>query len=232
MLLSTVAFAQNAGLSNNDILAAADAHRGSTFGVTWTLNVQEQGGKSATLSVQARGDDFLATYTAPAEQKGQMILQRGLNMWFIKPGIAKPVPISPRQRLLGAASYGDIASMRWTNDYRHKRLPDQTNPPAFMFQLTGSSKAAAYDDVTLTVLKEDLEASKAVVKSTQGQAIKTVTYEYANRVPGRYASAQGKPDDASFISKSMIAEASGTTTLTYTDINFVQVEPSTFRLTQ
>ena len=55
----------------------------------------------STLDVTARNEDFLAVYSKPSSQRDEKILERGQNMWFIKPGVRNPVPISPRQKTAG-----------------------------------------------------------------------------------------------------------------------------------
>ena len=39
------------------------------------------------------------------------------TIWFIKPGLRKPVSISARQRLVGDAANGDIATTNYARDY-------------------------------------------------------------------------------------------------------------------
>jgi hypothetical protein len=70
------------------------------------------------LRLKAADNASLAEYLEPLRSKGSRILQVGRNMWFTKPGLRKPVAISPRQRLTGQAAIGDIAATNYTQTTR------------------------------------------------------------------------------------------------------------------
>ncbi len=59
----------------------------------------------------------LVLMRSPAE-KGQKLLMLGDDYWLILPKSQRPVRITATQRLLGEASVGDIATMRWAGDYQ------------------------------------------------------------------------------------------------------------------
>jgi len=214
--------AQGAGQPAQDLLVAADAARGDTEGVTWDLDVTELSkGKTSenALFVKSRGTNFLAEYTKPAEMKGEKLVSHERNMWFMKPGVSKAVPISPRQRLLGAASYGDIASSAYSTHYNAKALADEGDNA--VFDLTAKNDKETYDRIKLWVSKNEKVATKADYESKTGKVLKTVTFEYGNK---------GKDDSSPFVSKMVIKDGDDTTTLTYSDIKFTAVAPSTFRM--
>ena len=220
-------------LSDLDILAAADAKRGDVHGAAWTLTVTEPDGTTAELAVQARNQDFLAVYRAPAAQAGQKILERGQNMWFVAPNASRPVPISPRQKLLGAASYGDIAGQRWSSDYRAVSRDDsmEDGRAVVTMNLVANSPNATYDALTLYIDAEDLAVVRSEMKSSAGEILKTATYSYGNTVPGRYAAASGQFDTAGFISEMAITDKSNAkTTLRYGDVQLKPISPQTFLL--
>ena len=226
VLALAVPGASKADMSDIDILAAADAKRGDVHGATWNLGVAEQGGEKSQLFVQARNQNFVAEYQAPSEQKGQKILERGQNMWFISPGASRPVPISPRQKLLGAASYGDIAAQRWSTEYktvgRHETVEDGS--PAYQLDLVADSDFATYDALTLFIDKETLAVVRSEMRAANGDLLKTATYKYDNQVPGRHG------PDSMFISE-MAIDSNGTkTTLSYGDVSFKALSPSNFQL--
>ena len=64
----------------------------------------------------ATGTSSVAEVLQPIGSKGSKMLQVARNMWITKPGLRKPVAISPRQRLTGQASIGDIAATDYTRD--------------------------------------------------------------------------------------------------------------------
>jgi hypothetical protein len=225
--------AQTQDLSTLDILAAADAKRGDVHGAAWTLSVTEPDGTAAALDVQARNQDFLATYRQPAAQAGQKILERGQNMWFVAPGASRPVPISPRQKLLGAAAYGDIAGQRWSSDYRaisrHDSVEDGRAVVAM--DLVANSPHATYEALTLYIDAEDLAVIRSEMKTSTGDLLKSATYVYGNTVPGRYQAAGGQFDTAGFISEMTITDRNNAkTVLKYQGVQFRPIPPQTFVL--
>jgi len=97
----------SADLSTEEILKKADEARGNLKGVQWEVSVVSKEKERTTemvFFVQARGFDVLATSLFPAKDKGNKILLVSGNMWFHRPGLSKPVPISQRQKLVGMAS--------------------------------------------------------------------------------------------------------------------------------
>lgn len=58
----------------------------------------------------------LVLMQSPAE-KGQKVLMLGDDFWLLMPSSQRPMRITPMQKLLGDASTGDIATMRWSGDY-------------------------------------------------------------------------------------------------------------------
>jgi hypothetical protein len=103
------------------LLAASDRARGGLErGVTWTVELEatEEGSVSrSTHLVRARGTDALVEALSPPRRKGEVMLFNDRNIWFVKPGLRRPVAISARQRLQGQAANGDIASTNYARDY-------------------------------------------------------------------------------------------------------------------
>ena len=62
------------------------------------------------------GRRSLVVMRSPAEQ-GQKVLMLGDDFWLLMPGTQRPMRITPMQKLLGDASTGDIATLRWSQDY-------------------------------------------------------------------------------------------------------------------
>ncbi len=210
--------------TDQEILTTADQHRGgSPTGVTFALSVVEQSGDSVQLSTSVLNTSFLATYTAPPRLAGQKILQRERNMWFVVPGVSQPVPISPRQKMLGAASYGDIASMRWSEDYKVAKRTDaqEDGKNYWVFELAASSDFATYDRVTLYVDKADKTARKQIMRTASGELLKTATMAYQ--------AVQGPT--GKFITEMVIVQgAANKTTLTYSNVKFEALPASNFLL--
>src|SRR4051794_16964443 len=80
------------------LLRDADRARGGIpDGITWQIdilaNVDNTTEERAYL-VKVHGDDALAEATAPARNKGDVLLFNDKTIWFVKPGLRKPVSIS------------------------------------------------------------------------------------------------------------------------------------------
>ena len=117
-----VAADQAASVDIPAVLGTSDLARGGgTDGASWLVEVttyeDSEVSLERALQVKARGGDALVEFVEPRKVKGQRLLTVGYNMWFTKPGLSKPVPISPRQRLAGSASNADLAATRYAEDF-------------------------------------------------------------------------------------------------------------------
>lgn len=218
-------------LSPRQVLEKADRARGKLPGLVWTVkmtSVERGEEREQTLEVKARNEDVLATFTAPPRVKGQKLLMVGRNMWFIKPGVSKPVPISPRQKLMGQAANGDIASTNYSGDYEGVFVGDEAvnGEDCYVLDLTARNKNVTYDRIKYWVSKSRLVGVKAEFYTVSGKLFKTAEFEYENRI--RY---QG--EEIPFVSRMVIRDAirpQEVTTLEYSDITVKELPDSTFNL--
>lgn len=107
--------ADPAAPSVDALLESSDRARGGGLpGLAWTIEIvstDEDGQSRQVLSAIARDNDSRVDYTAPEKSKGQFVIILGRNMWFSRPGLRKPVPLSPRQRLVGGHLTHERASV-------------------------------------------------------------------------------------------------------------------------
>ena len=217
-----------AGATSKDILHRADEARGNLEGVKWTVNInsvennrtQERG-----LHVKARGYDFLAILNSPPKVKGQKLLMVDHNMWFRKPGLRKPVPVSPRQKLVGGASYGDIAATNYADDYAAMPLDEELidGELCYVFDLKASRKKATYDRIKYWISKARLVGVKAEYYAVSGKIFKSAVFEYDHQI-------QVNNETRPFISRMTITDAlisNNITTMIFKDHKLVTVPPST-----
>lgn len=166
------------------LLQAADRSRGGLEGgITWTVELEstEEGETTRrSFRVRARGDDALAEATAPARNKGEVMLFNGRAIWFVKPGLRKPVSISARQRLSGEAANGDIASTRYARDYEGTLVGEEVveGEQAYKLELKARSKDVTYDRIRYWVSKARKLALKAEFLTVSGDVFKVATFEY------------------------------------------------------
>lgn len=74
------------------------------------------------------GHKSLVLMRSPAEA-GQKVLMLDDDFWLLLPGSQRPLRITPAQKLLGEASTGDIATLRWAEDYDGQLVGEEPCEP-------------------------------------------------------------------------------------------------------
>lgn len=214
------------------VMQAADRARGGGLpGIAWKVDVEavrESVKQTRTLLVRAKGGDSLVEFLQPAKVAGQKLLTLGSNLWFIRPGLQRPVSLSPRQRLLGDAANGDIAATNYSADYRPKLLHEERvgSENCYVIELSASADGVTYDKIIYFVSVARQVAVKAQFYSVSGRLFKTALFEYANRT-------QYRGSTAPFISTMTIADAievGSSTVLRYSDVVISELPASAFNL--
>ncbi|HET8540977.1 MAG TPA: outer membrane lipoprotein-sorting protein, partial [Anaeromyxobacter sp.] len=170
------------------LLRASDRARGGLEkGVTWTLGLEstEEGvTTSRSMIVRARGNDALVDTLAPPRRKGEVYLFNDRTIWFVKPGLRRPVAISARQRLQGEASNGDVASTNYARDYEGAVVGEDAvdGEPAWRLELTARTKDVTYDRIRYWISKKRRLGVKAEFLTVSGDLFKTAVIEYGPRV--------------------------------------------------
>lgn len=197
-----------------DLLQSADRARGGLGqGITWTVSSEAtEDGETTSRSflVKARGNDALVEALAPARYKGELMLFNDRTIWFIKPGLKKPVSISARQRLTGLAANGDIASTNYARDYDGTIAgeEDVNGDPCWKLELKARAKNVTYDRIRSWISKKRRLGVKAEFLTVGGEVFKTAAFDYGNRLK----SADGK--EFEFISKMTIRDVGGSGAIT------------------
>ena len=218
-------------LSPHEILEAADQARGNLDGVTWEVHIRSIKNKkenTMTLNVKARGFDVATENIAPAKYKGNKLLMLNGNMWFYKPGLSKPVPISKRQKLLGNAVYGDIAATNYADDYTPDLMTEEIidEELCYKFDLKSKNKKNTYDRIVYWVSKKRLVGVKSEFYTVSGKKFKSAKMKYENTV---VIDGKGRP----FISEVIIWDellGDDTTTLRLNDPNIQALPDYLFNL--
>ena len=176
-------------LTPKEILERTDRARGNLEGIEWQIrmvSVEKKRTQKRTLTVKARDYNSLAEFSAPAKVKGQKILMIDRNMWYVKPGLRKPVPISPRQKLMGQAANGDIASTNYAGDYAIEKMETAVvdDEPCHLFHLVAASKKVTYDRIQYWVSQKRLVGVRADYFTVSGKKFKSARFEYNNDIRG------------------------------------------------
>jgi hypothetical protein len=113
------------------------------------------------------GRRSLVVMRSPAEQ-GQKVLMLGDDFWLLMPGTQRPMRITPMQKLLGDASTGDIATLRWSEDYAATLVgaepcTEGASAPAacWHLSLTAQRKGVSYARIELWVGRAHHEPVRA-----------------------------------------------------------------------
>jgi Outer membrane lipoprotein-sorting protein len=231
VLAGFISLSYPGGLDYDKILARSDRARGNLAGIQWKIKIaSRENGRSQhrELRLKARGVNSLAEFTAPAKVKGRKLLMRDRNMWFIKPGLRKPVPISPRQKLMGGASNGDIASTNYAGDYKIAAASEEeaNGEACYLFDLEALDHKVTYDKIRYWISKKRLVGVKAEFYTVSGKLFKTATFEYDNWIS---VNEKAFP----FVSKMEITDTlirQNVTTLYYSNVRVKPVPDAVFNL--
>lgn len=221
LLVVLACFTPGAGLAATpyEILKACDEARGNLNGITWIVSVDalERGRKNTRkILVKSAGFDVVAETLKPPRRKGHLLIMIKSNMWFYKPDLSKPVPVSKRQKLLGLAVNGDIASTNYAEDYDILNLEEVylDGKEYYLFTLEAKTKNATYSRIKYWVTREPHLGVKSEFYTARGRKLlKSARMEYNNHIVS---------DDGErlFISRMVIHDelmSDDTTTLNFSD---------------
>jgi len=170
------------------LLRDSDRARGALpEGVTWTVVVDStEEGETTRRSylVRARGVDALCEALSPPRHKGEVIVFNDRTIWYVKPGLRRPIAISARQRLQGDAATGDITTTNYARDYAGTIAGEDVvdGDPAWRLDLVARNKTVTYDRIRYWVSKKRRLAVKAEFLTVSGDVFKTASIEYGGRV--------------------------------------------------
>ncbi len=206
------------------LLRDADRARGGVAtGITWnaTVEADEDGNRtSRSFLVKARDNDALVESLAPARHKGEVMLFNDRVIWFVKPGLRRPVSISARQRLSGDAANGDIASTNYARDYEGSVVGEETvnTEPAYRLELKARAKNVTYDRIRYWVSRRRHLGLKAEFLTVGGEVFKTAEFEYGNTL-------RSLAGEFPFVSRMTIKDATGAGTVTRILFEAPRAEP-------
>lgn len=232
LLLLLLAANVHAAPDAKALLESADRSRGGGLpGLVWMIDLDatdSEGTQKRSLQVSATTADNVAEFTAPQNVKGQRLVMRNRNLWFVRPGLSKPVPISPRQRLLGQVASGDVASTNYAGDYTATWLRQETlnGEVCDVLQLKANRANITYDQIQYWVSQSRQVGVKAEFYTVSGKLFKTAEFEYGNTIKWQNRTVP-------FVSRMVIKDAvnsSNISELRYRDIKVQALDDAVFRL--
>ena len=193
LVIAAIAMSSAAPRADGDaarLLALADGFRGDfESGVVQTklTNYRENRVvEEAEFEVSIKGENSLVRFLS-VKSKGQSLLMRGDDMWLFLPAVARPVRITPIQRLLGNVSNGDLARLRYSIDYDPAIEGDAETDgvKCTVLDLRAKRKGATYQRVRYFVRKSDNRPVRAEYFLTSGKAIKIAVFGELRDMGGR-----------------------------------------------
>ncbi len=184
------------------LLAEADAVRNpeGSFSVQVLLAEYRGGVLAATASMtvyaspaQGSGQfNNLVRFDTPARDAGKLLLRNGIDLWFFDPASRASVRISPKARLLGQASNGDVLSTNLARDYAaqwvgRETVADDTRAPrpSVLLKLVAERADVPYAAVNLWVDEQTKRPLKAQFLTTEGRLLKTAFFRRYEMQLGR-----------------------------------------------
>lgn len=171
----------------SDILKKADRARGgASEGLVWKISLATGDSQPSEYEVQVKGVNVVARCSAPARQKGETFLFNDRNLWIHKPGLKKPVSLSPRQRLSGQAANGDIATTNYARDYNAEVEGEENigGKATWRLFLQAKEKNVTYDKIRYWVTKDTFLGVKADFLTLEGKSFKVANFQYGNTLNG------------------------------------------------
>ena len=185
LISSTVVAAPDA----QSIIKHADRARGGGLpGIVWNIGLTSRDGDKIAepqrFQVRAVDAASVAEVLEPQRSKGTKLLQVDHNMWLTRPGLSKPIPISPRQRMSGQASNGDIAATNYAGDYEARLVSEEklNGEQCYVLDLTARHKRTTYDKIRYWISVEREVGVRAEFYSLSGKLLKTALFKYDNTI--------------------------------------------------
>lgn len=153
---------------------------------TQILEGREQG--SAEFEIYAKGRDKALIVFRDRKNNGRRVLTVGARMWLIVPGTTNPVPITPNQRLLGGASFGDVAKLRFAEDFTATArggTETVSGRECLVLDLVAKDPRAPYPKVVLWVDAADHLARKVLFFLPSGREAKEAVFTKFSKVAGK-----------------------------------------------
>jgi len=131
------------------------------------------------LDVYNKGANKSLIKFLESKRKGHLVLSVDENLWVYFPSARRPIRITPIQRILGQASTGDIARLRYDTDYNPTILREEilNDRACFVLELTAKSKYSAYRKIIYWVSKSDFLPRKGDYFLISGKHFKTAYFE-------------------------------------------------------
>lgn len=178
-------------ITSEQIVEKADHIRfpaeGFQVDVKITTTKTEQDPEIKEYRILSKGNDrTLLMTTAPAIDKGTILLMRDHDLWAFLPNLSQPVRLPLSAKLTGEVSNGDIARANFTGDYDATLLGTEEieQQSYYKLELIAARKGVTYKRVLYWVNQANFRPFKAEFYSVSDRLIKTCHYQSYKELAG------------------------------------------------
>ena len=177
------------------------------------------------IEVLVQGEDRALCIFRAGPLAGRRILLAGDRVWLLVPGTTRPIPVSANQRLLGGASIGDLARLRFASEFTATPRRAGETVDGFscrVLDLVARGPGASYATGTHWVDSRDGRPRQALFVLPSGREAKVVRYT-------GWTAGGGTPNLTRLeIEHRLPSERGMRTTLEYIDHETRTLDPGTF----
>jgi len=153
-----------------------------------SIKDQKPDGESE-MRVRLKGSDLSLVEVRSGRSAGQVVLMSKEAVWVRMPRASSPIRITPIQRLMGEASYGDLGRLRWQDDYtaQYQVNAEQTvnDVPVWVLSLTATKPTSAYARIDLYVARDGGWPVQATFYLKSGKLFKTARFDKPAKLGNR-----------------------------------------------
>ncbi len=227
--LAAAALSAQVSPNVQSLLAAVDATRNAFEEViisaraTQVVDGKEQGG--ADFDVYVKGRDKGLIVFRGGKNSGRKVLTDGDRTWLLVPGSSNPVPITPNQRLLGGASFGDVARLRFSEDYAATDAGETESAvgrSCRVLELTAKSPRVSYPRILLSVDEKEKLPCRVRFFLASGKEARVVLFTKFRRQAGKTVVSEME------VRELLGAASKAVTRLEYRDYRAAKLDPKIF----
>jgi outer membrane lipoprotein-sorting protein len=156
--------------------------------ITVTTKAPSQPEDVHKFRVLSKGNEnSVVMTTAPASERGQILLMKGRDLWVFMPEVSQPIRLSLSQRLTGQVANGDLARANFAGDYNPTILRTDTidGEKYYVLELLGVDRSVTYHKVLYWVQQSNFWPYKAEFYSLSERLLKTARYENFQPILGK-----------------------------------------------
>jgi outer membrane lipoprotein-sorting protein len=190
-------------ISPDEIVEKADRIRfpagGFQVDVKITTESPEHDPEVKQYRVLSKGNDrTVLMTTAPAIDRGNILLMRDQDLWAFLPNLSQPVRLPLSQKLTGEVANGDLARANFAGDYKASMLRKEKdgNRTYYVLDLSASRRGVTYHRVLYWVNVSNYRPWKAEFYSVSNRLIKTCYYKNYRKTLDAFRPTQLVMEDA------------------------------------